>query len=165
MKSSCVDHRGVPAFTVLRLQPRVGNSGMLARSPYLPSTWDNQVDDELTTGGVNTTHSTGGFVYRNLESTSYWQVNLGGLKHNGAVGTTPHVIIDSGISFLAGPTTDVESVASPLSPSSTTIFSSQEYTVDCSATCNVAYTVGGVDYELTEKDLVISFSGGTFSSD
>ena len=96
-----------------------------------------------------------------LESTSYWQVILEGLKLNGAdVGATLYVIIGSGISFSAGPTTDVESIACPLS-SSTTIFASQEYTVDCSATNNVAYTVGGVDYELTEKDLVISFSGGT----
>ena len=79
--------------------------------------------------------------------------NSDGLKDNGAaVGTPPNVIIDSGISFSAGPTTDIESTACPLS-SSTTIFSTQEYTVDCSATYNVAYTFGGVDYELTEKDL------------
>ena len=138
---------------------------MLARSPYLPSTFGTQVGDELTTGGVNTTHYTGGFVYMNLESTSNWQVNLDGLKLDGAaVGTTPYVIIDSGISFLAGPTTDIESIACPWS-SSTTSLSNQEYTVDCSATYNVAYSVGGVEYELTEKDVVRSFSGGTSFSD
>ena len=138
---------------------------MLARSKNLPSTFGNQVGDELTTGGVNTTHYTGGFVYMNLKSTSCWQDDSDGLKLNGAaVGTTLSVIIDSGISFSAGLTTDVESIACPLS-SSTTIFSSQECTVDCSATYNVAYIVGGVDYELTEKDLVISFSTGTSSSD
>ena len=55
---------------------------------------------QLTFGGVNTAHYTGGFVYMNLESTIYWKANLDGLKLNGsAVGTTPYVIIDSGISF------------------------------------------------------------------
>ena len=92
------------------------------------------VDGESTIGGVNTAHYTGGFMYMNLESTIHWKANLNGLKLNGsAVGTTPYVIIDSGISFLAGPTTDIEPIAFPLS-SSPTIFSSQEYTVDCSAT-------------------------------
>ena len=98
-------------------------------------------------------------------STCYWQVNSDGLKLNGAVlGITPYAIIGSGSRFLAGPATDFESIACPLSLS-TTIFSSQEYTADCSATCNVAYAVGGVDNQITEKDLVISFSGGTPSSD
>ena len=121
----------------------------------------NQVDGELTIGGVNSAHYTGDFAYTNLESTSYWQVNLDGLKLNGAaVGTTPYAIVDSGTSLLAGPTTDVKSIAASLSLS-TTILSSKEYTVDCGATYNVVYTVGGADYELTEKDLVMSNSGGT----
>ena len=76
------------------------------------------------------------------------------------MGTTPYAIVDFGTSLLAGPTTDVKSIAASLSLS-TTILSSKEYTVDCSATYNVVYTVGVADYELTEKDLVISNSGGT----
>ena len=73
---------------------------VLARNQHLPSTFVNQVGDELTTGGVNTTHYLRGFVYLNLQSTSNWQVILDGLKLDGAaVGTTPYVIIDSGIRF------------------------------------------------------------------
>ena len=87
---------------------------MLARNPYLPSTFGNQVGDELTAGGVNTTHYSRVFVYLILQSTSDWQVNSDGLKLNGAaVGTTPYAIIDSGIRFSPGPTTDVESIARP----------------------------------------------------
>ena len=51
---------------------------MLARNPYLPSTFGNQVGDELTSGGVNNNHYMGGFVFMSLESTSYEQVNLDG---------------------------------------------------------------------------------------
>merc|ERR1712136_353692 len=66
-----------------------------------------------------------------------------GLKLNGAaVGTTPYAIVDSGTSLLAGPTTDVKSIAASLSLS-TTILSSKEYTVDCGATYTVVYTVEG----------------------
>ena len=63
---------------------------------------ENQVDDKLTIGGVNSAHYTGDFAYTNLESTSYWQINLDGLKLNGAaVGSTPYAIVDSGTSFWA----------------------------------------------------------------
>ena len=48
---------------------------MLARNAYLLSTFGNQVDEELTMGGVNTAHYTGGFVYINLESTINWKAN------------------------------------------------------------------------------------------
>ena len=135
---------------------------MLARNQHL--FYGNQVSDELTTGGVNNNHYTEGFAFMSLESTSYKQVMLD-LKLDGSdVGSTPCVILDFGISFIAGPTTDVESIAALLS-SSNTISSSQEYTFDFTASYNVAYTVGGVNYELIEKEFAISFSSGASSSD
>ena len=48
----------------------------LMRIPSSPCT--------LTIGGVNSTHYTTDFVYTNFRSTSDWQVNLDGLKLNGA---------------------------------------------------------------------------------
>ena len=70
----------------------------------------NLVNEELTIGGVTSAHYTGDFAYTKLESTSYWQVNLDGLKLNGAAaGSTPYAIVDAGTSLLAGPTTDVMS--------------------------------------------------------
>ena len=68
--------------------------------------------------------------------------------------TTLYVVVDSVITLSAGPTTDVKSVAASFCLC-TTVLSSQEFTVDCSATYIVVYTVGGADYELTRKDLVI----------
>ena len=88
-----------------------------------------------------------------LESTSYWQAKVG-LRE-----TTLSSIIVSEISFIAGTTKDAESIARPLSLSIASL-SCQEYTVDYTATHNSAYTVGGVNYELTDKDLAISFSSG-----
>ena len=45
---------------------------------------DNQVNGEVTIGGVNSVHHTGFFVYTNLESTSYRQVNFDGFELNEA---------------------------------------------------------------------------------
>ena len=45
----------------------------------------NQVDGELTNGGVNSEHYTGDLVYTNWETTSYWQVKWDGLKLNAIV--------------------------------------------------------------------------------
>ena len=55
------------------------------------------------------------------------------------MGISHSAIIDPEIRFFAGPTTDDGSIAVLLSLSNTGL-SSQEYTFDCSATYNVAYT-------------------------
>ena len=86
------------------------------------------------------------------------------MLNSAAVETTHSAIIDSEIRFLAGPTTDVDSIAALLSLWITSL-SSQEYTFDCTVTYNVAYIVGGVNYKHTVKDLAISFSRGTSFSD
>ena len=123
---------------------------------------DNQVNGEVTIGGVNSVHHTGFFVHTNLESTSYRQVNFDGFEFNEAtVESMPYAIVGSGTSLLPGPTTDVDSIAALLSLS-TTILSSQEYTVDCNVTYNDEYTVGETVHELTEKDLVFAISERIF---
>ena len=60
----------------------------------------------------------GDFTYKNLDSTSCPQVNLDGVKVNGAtLGITPRLLWTS--SFLAGPNTDVKSFATSLIQSAT----------------------------------------------
>ena len=124
--------------------------------PWSPSSFfflGNQVDGELTISSLNSAHYTRGFVYTNLESTSYRQVNLDGLSSMLQLGeSTPYVISESGTIPLAGPITDVKSIAVSLS-SSNTISDSREYTPYCTATYNAAYTVGGVNCELIERIL------------
>ena len=88
-------------------------------------------------------------MYTNLESTRYWQGDRG-MKLNGAAveARLTLLLVLEPIS-LAGPTTDVMSIAVLLNLS-TAILSSQELTVDCS----VVYTVGETVCVPTEKDLV-----------
>ena len=73
---------GVPfPWTEFVLQCKVW--WMLGEELVFAFYFDNQVDGEMTVGGVNSSYSTGVFVYSNLESTSYWQVDRG-MKLNGA---------------------------------------------------------------------------------
>ena len=118
---------------------------MLARNQYLLSIFGNQVKDELTTGGVNNIIYTRGFVFMSLRAPAAGKITW---------------MAWSLMVQMWGP----RLTSRPLS-SSNTISSSQEYTSDCTATYNVAYTVDGDNYELIVKDLAISFSGGTSFSE
>merc|ERR1712107_215262 len=76
----------------------------------------NNAAGELVIGGVDASHYTGDFTYVPLQSKSYWQISLDGLKLDGSsVGSTPYAIVDSGTSLMAGPTSDVQAIASSLS--------------------------------------------------
>ena len=79
-----------------------------------------------------------------LESTNCFRAEFGRLASRWcSVGTTHFSTVVPEVSFIAGPTTDSESIARHLCLSLAS-FSSQEYTVDCTATHNTAYAVGGV---------------------
>lgn len=119
----------------------------------------NQVDGELVLGGVDSAHYSGEFAYVPLQSKGYWQVALDGLKLDGkAIGSTPYAIVDSGTSLMAGPTADVNYIAKALSLGSVL---GKEYTVDCSKTYDIAYTLGGKDYTFSQDEMILQNSGGT----
>ena len=69
-----VDNTGSSTSEIFRAWDLVGARA----NQHLPSTFGNQVSDELTIGGVNTTHYLRGFVCLNLQSTCYWQENSDG---------------------------------------------------------------------------------------
>ena len=58
----------------------------------------------------------------------------------------------SDANLFAGFTIDVRSIAASLSLW-TVVFASQQFTVDCSATYDVVYTVHGTAHELTKTEL------------
>jgi len=132
-------------------------SGELKESVFAFFLGDNSAG-ELSLGEVNSAHFTGDFTYVPLQSKSYWQISLDGLKLNGdSIGSTPYAIVDSGTSLMAGPTADVKAIASALNLGS---ILGKEYTVDCDKQYKIAYTIGGADYVLDEKAMVISNAGG-----
>jgi hypothetical protein len=149
--SISVDHVQTPLQGLLA-------SGQLAE-PVFAFYMGNQADGELVLGGVDTAHYSGEFSYVPLQSKSYWQIAMDGLKLDGsAIGSTPYAIVDSGTSLMAGPTADVKAIATALSLGS---ILGKEYTVDCSKKYALAYTIGGKDYTFTQDDMILQNSGGT----
>jgi len=132
-------------------------SGQLPEPVFAFFMGDNAAG-ELVLGGVDASHYTGDFTYVPLQSKSYWQISLDGLKLDGSsVGSTPYAIVDSGTSLMAGPTTDVQAIASSLSLTSVL---GKEYIVDCSKQYKLSWTIGGKDYDLDQDAMVVSNSGG-----
>jgi len=132
-------------------------SGELAE-PVFAFYLGNQAAGELIIGGVDKAHYTGDFTYVPLQSKSYWQVSLDGLKLNDKnIGSTPYAIVDSGTSLMAGPTVDVQQIATSLGLTSVL---GKEYMVDCSKKYNIAHTIGGNDYVLDQDDMIIQNTGG-----
>jgi len=146
-----VDHVQTPLQGLLA-------SGQLPE-PVFAFYMGNLADGELVLGGVDQAHYSGDFSYVPLQSKGYWQIAMDGLKLEGkAIGSTPYAIVDSGTSLMAGPTADAKAIATALSLGS---ILGKEYTVDCSKKYELAFTIGGKDYTLTQDDMILQNSGGT----
>lgn len=117
---------------------------------------DNK-NGELTLGGVNSQYYTGEFSYVPLKDKSYWEIALDSMTMNGAVvdANTKSAIVDSGTSLLAGPTDVVKAIATSLGATS---ILGKEYIVGCDKEFNIAFTIGGQDYQLSNTDVNIADS-------
>eukprot|EP00401_Gymnodinium_catenatum_P051996 CAMPEP_0117487572 /NCGR_PEP_ID=MMETSP0784-20121206/16065_1 /TAXON_ID=39447 /ORGANISM="" /LENGTH=383 /DNA_ID=CAMNT_0005282225 /DNA_START=141 /DNA_END=1292 /DNA_ORIENTATION=- len=118
---------------------------------------DNTVG-ELEFGGVDPNHYSGEFTHVPLSTETYWGVQLDDAKLGGkSVSTSTKAIVDSGTSLLAGPTSDVQSIADILGATSVM---GKAYAVDCSKDLpELTFTLGGSDFTLTKQDLILQQSG------
>lgn len=150
--SISVDHVMTPMHALV-------NSGQLAQ-PVFAFYLGNMQPGELVLGGVDAKHYTGDFSTVKLNSESYWQVALDGVKlGQDAVSSTKIAIVDSGTSLLAGPTADVKIIATKLGATS---ILGKEWSVNCSATLpDLTFTLAGKDYTLQKADLILANEGGT----
>jgi len=119
------------------------------------------VPGELVFGGIDNSHFTGSLVWVPLISETYWEVALDGMTMNGkSVSNVKRAVIDSGTSTLAGPTSEVKSIATMLGA---TPINPQEYTIACSkipSLPTLTVTLGGQAFNLTGKDYVINAGEG-----
>jgi len=134
-------------------------SGQLAQPVFGFFLGDHKVG-ELEFGGVDSKHYSGDFTYVPLSAETYWQVALDGVKlGSDSMSTTKRAIVDSGTSLLAGPTAEVEAIAAKLGA---TLFAGKEYMVNCSQVLpDVTFTLGGKDFPLAGKDLILGQSGSS----
>jgi len=128
---------------------------------YLQS--DSAQDGELTLGGVDTNKYTGSISYIPLTSKTYYLVSLGGATINGnKYSTASSAIVDSGTSFLVGPTSDVANIARLAGGSYSSRYG--VYVVSCLATVPpVSFTLGSgstaTTYSVPSSSWVIQQGG------
>jgi len=124
---------------------------------YLPST--SGATGELIFGGVDNTKFTGDLFYQPLSKKTYWEITLDDIKVSGKSATTiKTAIIDSGTSLLAGPTADVDTLATQLGAMN----AGGEYFVDCTALSsmpNIDVSFGGKTFSLTPAQYVLNIQG------
>jgi hypothetical protein len=125
----------------------------------------NESAGEIVFGGVDPDHVASSFTFVNLTDSSggqlspgLWAVPLEGVKVGSTsptlVGSTT-AIIDSGTSFLVGPTEEVEAIASVFGATRYNILPGM-WQMPCNSTAqSVAFTIGGRDFVLTAEDMVV----------
>jgi hypothetical protein len=116
---------------------------------------------QLVIGGVDPAHYSGNFSFVPVSSEGYWEVDLAGvnvgLDKSMVLKHTRRAIIDSGTSFISGPSNEIEAIAAMLGAKKVRSM----YAVDCLDSSDVAlsFTLGDNDYVLTGSDLVAYQSG------
>jgi hypothetical protein len=115
-------------------------------------------DGEITFGGVNPKRFTGVVSYVPVTKRGFWEITLGGVKVGSAsiTNTTFHSIVDSGTSFIMGPTADINKIAKAVNA---TPESDGTYTIDChSSGSAISFSLGDKQYAIEKADY--TFDGG-----
>jgi len=123
---------------------------------YLPDSNDKK--GALTLGGIGNQY-TGDLTYVDLSAELYWEIQIDGIKVNGASqSSTKRAIVDSGTSLLAMPTADAKALAKSLG--ATPFFlNPNEFTVDCSKVSslpNIDVAIDGNTYSIPPSKYIIN---------
>jgi hypothetical protein len=151
---------GVTPFFQKLVDERIINNTVFAF--YLGST--DGPTGELTLGGTDPKHYTGQLTWIPLLATTYWELSLSSITAGGkSITTASKVIIDSGTSLLAGPSTEVKAFMQQIGAKATWINPS-EYTIDCSKISSLpslvvningtSFTLKGADYIINQEDVM-----------
>jgi len=127
---------------------------------YLNRDPNGATGGELALGGVDPSKYTGEFSYHPVTRQGYWQVGMDSM----IVGETKvceggcQVIIDSGTSLIAGPTSETDKINQAIGAIP---FINGEYLVVCKRIPempNIDITMNGIKYTLTPDDYVLKVS-------
>lgn len=111
---------------------------------------------ELIIGGTDPNHYTGELSYVPLSSETYWEITIDSLSVGSTTSTTKRAVLDTGTSLLAGPKSDVDTIARAIGAKP---FLNGEYTVPCKSVAtlpNFEVVIGGKTYSIAPKDYVIN---------
>eukprot|EP00922_Rhytidocystis_sp_ex-Travisia-forbesii_P001099 GHVS01001564.1.p1 GENE.GHVS01001564.1~~GHVS01001564.1.p1 ORF type:complete len:582 (+),score=80.92 GHVS01001564.1:81-1826(+) len=116
---------------------------------------------ELVLGGYEEKHYIGTIKWVPLISETYWQVALDSMQIGGAsVSKVGKAIVDSGTSFMAGPTEEVKALAATLG-AKPFFLNPNQFTVSCSAISTlptIDFVIGGSVFALQPDQYVMKVS-------
>jgi len=132
----------------------------LVKDPVFAFYLGDNGDGELTLGGYDETKFEGDDLhYVDLQSATYWQIELDGVDVGDGYSTgKTNGIVDSGTSLLVGPTAEVAKIAEQVGAKANFM---GEYTIDCDkvdAMPDVTFRIDGKNYSVPGKDLVLKAS-------
>jgi len=132
----------------------------LVKDPVFAFYLGDNGDGELTLGGYDETKFEGDDLhYVDLQSATYWQIELDGVDVGDGYSTgKTNGIVDSGTSLLVGPTAEVAKIAEQVGAKANFM---GEYTIDCDkvdAMPDVTFRIDGKNYSVPGKDVVLKAS-------
>lgn len=120
---------------------------------------DNE-DGELTIGGVDESRYVGDFNKVDLLEATYWEIKLDSINVGGkTMVSDTTAIVDSGTSFITGPSKVVAELAASVGAKKTF---TGEFFLDCdkvSSIPDVTFDINGKDYTLEGKDIALEANG------
>jgi len=156
---------GWPSISVDQVQPPIQHMLELDLlkpglfSFYLPSTDGSK--GELELGQIDSSKYSGDLFYQPLSSQTYWQIELDSLHIGQTSSSTTRAIVDTGTSLLAGPTSEVQTIAAQIGAQAS-FLNPNIFTIDCSQVpslpdLNVKF--GGQTFPITSQQYVIQEEG------
>lgn len=128
-------------------------------SPMFAFYLGDNAEGELTFGGYDEEKFVGDIHWVPLSETTYWRINIDGIKMGSYSSGATDAIVDSGTSLITGPSRDIKAIAEHIGAKAT--FTGQ-FTVDCDKLDEIpeiSWKIDGVDYAVQGKDLVIQSAG------
>lgn len=141
----------------------MANEGLIAEPVFAFYLTDKDgTAGELDFGGADKNHYSGSLQYVPLVSEDYWSLTLEGIKiGNKSIRTWSNEgIIDSGTSFIVGPSLGVSNFAAAMGGTYNRNYGL--YEISCSATTPVAHIeFNGVTLSLTPQDMILEIASNT----
>jgi hypothetical protein len=130
----------------------------LLKSPMFAFYLGDNADGELTFGGYDDKKFKGDLTWVKLAKSTYWQVDVTGIKIGSFSSSATNAIVDSGTSLLVGPKKDIAAIANAVGATKTLM---GQYTIDCDKVKDIpdmTFTIDGKDYTLAGEKLAIQTS-------
>lgn len=132
------------------------NSQGLLNEPVFSFYLGDNDDGELSVGGYDKSKYKGNLHFVPLLEESYWEIKVDNVNVNATTFGEASLIIDSGTSFIAGPTLLVDQIANVVG--ATKNDSLGQYTIHCNTVNSIpdiVFTIDGIDYSLSGKEAVL----------